>query len=391
MSSSSAVYILSGARTPVGGLSGALSNTPAVRLGAKAIEGALKRAKVEKKEVDEVFMGHVVQAGTGQAPARQASIFAGLDHNIPCTTINKVCGSGMKALICGTQSIMTGDNRTVVTGGMENMSMAPHLIMGLRKGIKFGHSELKDSMQLDGLWDVYSERPMGSCGEDCAALFKFSREKQDAFAIESFKRAQNAANEGIFKEEIVPVDITIKGKKSVVDQDEGPFKARFDKIPLLKPVFKKDGTITAANASTVNDGASAVVLGGEQYKNQAEFQILAHAGHAQDPGLFTTAPIEAMKKCAQKAGLPLDQIELFEINEAFAVVAMAAMEKLQLDHDKVNIYGGGISLGHPIGSSGSRIVVTLMTAMRRQKVRYGMASICIGGGEALSLIIERIR
>ena len=386
------VYILSGSRTPSGSFLGSLSSVAPPRLGATAIKGALDRSGIPKDAVDEVFMGQVVQAGTGQAPARQASLFAGLPESVPCTTINKVCGSGMKAVVCGFQSIVAGDNQAVVAGGMENMSLTPHLIAGSRRGTKFGNIELKDAMQWDGLWDVYSDMAMGNCAEECAKKFGFSREQQDAFAIESFKRAQRASEGGVFDEEISPVTIDGKrGESSLYNKDESPFKAKFEKIPTLKPAFDRDGTITAANASTINDGAAALVLGGETYKDRAQFKIVSHAAHAQNPTWFTTAPVSAMKKCLDKSGLSLKDIDIFEINEAFAVVVMAAIKELGLSQDKVNIYGGGVSLGHPIGCSGARILVTLMTAMKREKGRYGMASICIGGGEALSVAIERIK
>jgi acetyl-CoA C-acetyltransferase len=383
------VYILSGARTPNGSFMGPLSGVSAPKLGAVAIEAALKKANIDPASVDEVFMGNVITAGVGQAPARQASLFAGLSESTPCTTMNKVCGSGLKTIITGAQSILAGDNQLVVAGGMENMSMSPHLLMNSRTGNKFGDGVLKDSMQIDGLWDVYSDRAMGNCAEEAAAKFS-SRPEQDAYSIESFKRAQAAIKDGIFNQEIAPV--TIKNPKGdvVISTDDGPGKANFEKMPLLKPVFEKNGTITAANASTLNDGAAAVVLGGEKYKSQARFKIVSYASHAQNPTWFTTAPIMAMNKALTKAELKLEQIDLFEINEAFAVVALAAMKELKLDHSKVNIYGGGVSLGHPIGCSGTRIVVTLMTAMENKKAKYGMASICIGGGEALSLILERL-
>ena len=383
------VYILSGARTPSGSFLGSLSSVPAPKLGAVAIEAALKKAEVDGSKVDEVFMGNVVSSGVGQAPARQAAIFAGLPESVPCTTMNKVCGSGLKTIITAAQTILAGDNKLVVAGGMENMSQAPHLLMNSRNGIKFGEGAMKDSMQWDGLWDVYSNRAMGNCAEEAAAKYS-NREEQDAYSIESFKRAQAAIKDGIFNSEIAAV--TIKGPKgdTVVTTDEGPGKANFEKMATLKPAFEKSGTITAANASTINDGAAAIVLGGEEYKNQAKFKIVAYANHAQNPTWFSTAPVEAMKKVAAKANLKLDQIDLFEINEAFAVVALAAMKELKLDHNKVNVYGGGVSLGHPIGCSGTRIVVTLMNAMENKKAKYGMASICIGGGEALAMIIERL-
>ena len=383
------VYILSGARTPNGSFMGSLSNVSAPRLGAVAIKAALERAEVDSSVVDEVFMGNVVTAGIGQAPARQAAIFAGLPESVPCTTINKVCGSGLKTIITGAQSIMAGDNELVIAGGMENMSMAPHLLLNSRNGIKFGDAAMKDSMQWDGLWDVYSNRPMGNCAEEAAIKYS-NREEQDHFSIESFKRAQASIRDGVFHSEIAAV--TIKGPKGdvVVSVDEGPGKANFEKMTQLKPVFEKSGSITAANASTINDGAAAVVLAGEKYKSQAKFKIVSYAQHAQNPTWFTTAPVLAINKALARANLKIDQIDLFEINEAFAVVALIAMKELKLDHSKVNIYGGGVSLGHPIGASGARIVVTLMTAMENKKAKYGMAAICIGGGEALSLILERL-
>ena len=383
------VYILSGARTPNGSFMGSLSSVAAPKLGAVAIEAALKKAEIDFNLVDEVFMGNVITAGVGQAPARQAALFAGLPESVACSTVNKVCGSGLKTIIMGAQSILAGDNKVVVAGGMENMSMAPHLLMNSRNGIKFGDASMKDSMLLDGLWDVYSNRPMGNCAEEAAAKYS-NREEQDAYSIESFKRAQAAQKDGIFNSEIATV--TIKNPKGdiVVGVDEGPGKANFEKMATLKPAFDKNGTITAANASTINDGAAAVVLAGEEYKSQAKFKIVSYASHAQNPTWFSTAPIEAANKALAKASLKLDQIDLFEVNEAFAVVALAAMKELKLDHSKVNIYGGGVSLGHPIGCSGTRIVVTLMTAMENKKAKYGMAAICIGGGEALALVLERL-
>ncbi len=383
------VYILSGARTPNGSFLGSLSSVSAPKLGAVAIEAALKKAEISAELVDEVFMGNVVSAGVGQAPARQAALYAGLPDSTPCTTVNKVCGSGLKTIITGAQTIMTGDNQIVIAGGMENMSLAPHLLMNSRIGFKFGDATLKDAMSLDGLTDAYSNVAMGVCAEEAAKKYS-NREEQDAFSIESFKRAQAAIKDGIFNSEIAAV--TVKGAKGdvVVSVDEGPGKANFEKMASLKPAFDKNGSITAANASTINDGAAAIVLAGEKYKEQAKFKIISYAGHAQNPTWFSTAPVEAMQKALEKAQLKLDQIDLFEINEAFAVVALAAMKELKLDHNKVNIYGGGVSLGHPIGCSGTRIVVTLMNALERKKSKYGMAAICIGGGEALALVIERL-
>jgi acetyl-CoA C-acetyltransferase len=386
-----AVYILGGARTAIGSFLGGLSQVSAPKLGAAAIEGALIKANVEKSKVDEVFMGNVVTAGVGQAPARQALLGAGLPNTVPATTVGKVCGSGLQAVILGARSILTGDNQLVVAGGMENMSLAPHILMNSRNGFKYGPTEMKDSMQWDGLWDVYSNRAMGNCAEECSKKYNMSREEQDAFAIESFKRAQASVKDGVFKDEIVAVKIPSKG--GVVDfiEDEGPFKANFEKMPSLKPAFEKDGTITAANASTINDGAAAVVLGGEAFASQAEFKILAYASNAHEPTWFSTAPVDAIKKSLKKSGLSLEQIDLFEINEAFAAVTMAAMKELKIPHSKVNVFGGAVAIGHPIGASGARILVTLMNAMRRKKAKYGCAAICIGGGEALSLVVEKIR
>jgi acetyl-CoA C-acetyltransferase len=384
------VYILEGARTAQGSFLGSLSGVSAPKLGAIAIKNAVEKSKISGDKVEEVFMGNVVQAGVGQAPARQAAIFADLPESVECTTINKVCGSGLQTIILGAKSILCNDSEVVVAGGMENMSMAPHLLMNSRNGNKFGATEMKDSMQWDGLWDVYSDRPMGNCAEECVSKFGFTRKEMDEFSINSFKKAQAAITDGIFKSEIA--DVVIKGRKgdTIISEDEGPFKAKFDKIPQLRPAFQRDGTITAANASTINDGAAAIVLAGEKYKDQAKFKIISWAGHAQNPTWFTTAPVESTKKALSKAKLTIDQIDLFEINEAFAVVAMAAMKELEIPAEKVNIYGGGVSLGHPIGTSGTRIVLTLMNGLERTGKKYGCAAICIGGGEALSLIIERL-
>jgi acetyl-CoA C-acetyltransferase len=386
-----AIYLLSGARTSFGSFLGNLSTISAPRLGAVAIRGALDKAQIKSDQVQEVFMGNVVAAGVGQAPARQAALFAQLPESVPCTTINKVCGSGMQSLILAARSIQTQDNSLVVAGGMENMSLAPHLWMNSRSGVKFGPTEMKDSMQWDGLWDVYSDRAMGNCAEECVSKYGFTREQQDQFAIESFKRAQAAIKEGFFRKEIVEVKISGKKGDVVINEDEGPFKASFEKMPSLKPAFEKNGTITAANASTINDGAAAIVLGGDQYKDQAKFKLVAWVSHAQNPTWFSTAPVEAIKKVILKSHLSLEQIDLWEINEAFAAVTMAAMKELNLAHEKVNVFGGAVAIGHPIGASGTRIVITLMNAMEHLNKRYGCASICIGGGEALALIIEKVR
>lgn len=384
------VYILDGARTAQGSFMGSLSSVPATSLGAQAIKGALEKAKISADKVEEVLMGQVVQAGVGQAPARQACLFAGLPESVPCTTVNKVCGSGMQTVIMGAKSILADDAGLVVAGGMENMSLAPHIFMNSRNGVKFGSAEVKDSMQWDGLWDVYSDRPMGNCAEECTKKYDMSRESQDEYSIESFKRAQKAQSEGVFKSEITPVIISSRKGDIEVSEDEGPSKVKFEKIPQLRPAFDKNGTITAANASTINDGACALVLGGEEYKDQAKFKILGWASHAQNPTWFTTAPVEAMKKNLNKLNLSVSDIDLWEINEAFATVAMAAIKELELDTSKVNIFGGAVSLGHPIGVSGNRIILSLMNALERKGLKRGLASICIGGGEALSIVIERL-
>jgi acetyl-CoA C-acetyltransferase len=386
-----AVYILAGARTGFGSFMGNLSTIPATKLGAIAIEGALKKANIPGDRVGEVFMGNVISAGEGQAPARQAALFAKLPESVPCTTVNKVCGSGLQTVILGARSIMTEENSVVVAGGMESMSLAPHLLMNSRTGAKFGPTEMKDSMQWDGLWDVYTDRAMGNCAEECVTKYKMTREEQDQFAIESFKRAQAAVKEGLFKNEIVPVTIPSKKGDVVIDEDEGPFKANFEKMPSLRPAFEKTGTITAANASTINDGASAIVLGGDEFASTAKFKILSWATHAQNPTWFTTAPVEAIKKATQKAGVSVDQVDLWEINEAFAAVTMAAMKELKLPHEKVNVLGGAVAIGHPIGASGNRILMTLMNAMEHKNKKFGCAAICIGGGEALALVIEKVR
>jgi len=386
-----AVYLLSGARTAFGSFMGGLSSVPAPRLGAVAIKGALAKAGVGPDQVNEVFLGQVIQAGAGQAPARQATLFAGLPESVPAITLNKVCGSGLQAVIAGARSILTGENHIVVSGGMENMSLAPHLLPNARAGLKFGAAEMKDSMQWDGLWDVYTDRAMGNCAEECVAKYGMTRAEQDAFAIESFKRAQAASKDGFFKDEIVAVPVPAKGGSVDVLEDEGPFKANFEKIPGLRPAFDKNGTITAANASTINDGACALVLGGDNFAGTAKYKIVAWAGHAQNPTWFTTAPVGAIQKVLEKAKLKAEQIDLWEINEAFAAVTMAAMREFKLPAEKVNVHGGAVAIGHPIGASGARILLSLSNAMGRRQAKYGCAAICIGGGEALAVVLERVR
>ena len=393
---SESVVIASAVRTPIGSFLGALSQLSAPQLGSLAIEGAISAAGIKKDQIDEVIMGNVLTAGVGQAPARQASIFAHIPNSVPCTTINKVCGSGLKAVMLAAQSILTGDAQVVIAGGQENMSLTPHLLERSRSGYKMGHVQLTDSMIKDGLWDVYNNYHMGSAAELCAREKKVSREDQDAFAVESYRRAQNASKEGYFKSEIVSVMATPPGGREAVagGEDEEPFKVKFDKIPGLKPAFEKTGTVTAANASSINDGASALVVCSESKAKSLGLKplcrIIGQASAAQAPEWFTTAPAKAMDRVLKKTGLTLKDIDLFEINEAFSVVALATMRELLLDAKRVNINGGAVALGHPIGASGARILTTLIHALQRTNSRRGMASICIGGGEAAAVIVERL-
>lgn len=383
------VYILGGKRTAQGSFLGSLANVKATQLGATAIRGALEISKINSSEIEQVYMGQVLQAGVGQAPARQAAIAAGISWQAPCVTMNKVCGSGLQAIVSAAQSIMTTGTHLAVAGGMENMSLAPHY-MSLRQGHKYGNIDFKDSMQMDGLWDSFTDQSMGLCAEKSAQEFKISREEQDAFAINSFKKSQLAWEKNYFESEIEPVKIQTKGSEILITKDEGPFKADFSKIPHLKPAFKKDGTITAANASTINDGACALIIASEKYASQAEFKILGWAHYAQYCEDFASAPVGAIEKNLRDCKLTLNQIDLFEINEAFALVPLIAMKQLGIAPEKVNIYGGGVSLGHPIGASGARVVLTLMNALKRENKKLGLATLCIGGGEALSIIIERL-
>ena len=378
----------------MGSFLGALSSVPAPKLGAVAIQGALEAASVKADAVDEVFMGHVLQAGVGQAPARQAAMAAGLGHDVPCTTVNKVCSSGMKSIALGAQAIAAGDADVVVAGGMENMSMVPHYLDG-RKGAKFGNIKVQDGMLLDGLTDVYNATHMGNCAELCAKEKNISREAQDAFAIESYGRATKAWDEGKFKAEVVPVSVPQRrGDDLIVDCDEEYRNVKLDKIPALRPAFDREGTITAANASTLNDGASAVVLASEEavakHGLKPLAKILATADAAQAPEWFTTAPSLALPKALDKAGLHKEDIDLWELNEAFSVVGIANNQELGLDPQCVNIHGGAVALGHPLGSSGSRIVVTLIHALKDRGLTKGAAGICNGGGGASALVLEMV-
>ena len=388
------VFIVSAVRTPIGSFGGALSSVPATKLGAAAIEAAIKKAGISTDVIDEVFMGNVLQANEGQAPARQAALFAGVPNTVPCTTINKVCASGMKSIMFATQTILLGDNDVVIAGGMENMSSVPHYLPAMRNGMKLGNGKVIDGMVNDGLWDVYNNYHMGNAGELCASEYNFTREEQDAVAIESYKRSAAAWEAGNFNDEIIP--ITVPGRKGdvIVSEDEEFKNVMFDKIPKLRPVFQKDGTVTAANASTLNDGASALVLmSGEKVKELGLTPIAKVVGYgdaAGAPEWFTTAPGKAIPVALKRAKLELKDIEYYELNEAFAVVPMAAEKDLKLDHAKVNVWGSGCSLGHPLGNTGARLAVTLISVLKKNNAKYGAASLCNGGGGASALIIEAL-
>src|SRR5277367_617540 len=388
------VVIVGAARTPVGSFLGALSPLTAPQLGAVAIKAALERSGLAPSAVDEVWMGNVLQAGVGQAPARQAALFAGLPDTVPCNTLNKVCGSGLKAVVSAAQAIALGDADVVVAGGMESMSNAPYLSHTMRTGARMGNVELKDAMILDGLWDVYNQQHMGMCAEACASDFKISRANQDEFALESTQRAIRAQKEGAFKAEIVGVSVPQKkGEAVLVTEDEGPKSARPEKIATLKPVFKKDGTVTAANASSINDGAAALVLmSAERAKAEGRTVLARFVGQgtaARKPVEFTIAPTDAIRKLLTKTGHQTADVDLWEINEAFAVVAVANNQLLKLDSSKVNVRGGATSLGHPIGASGARLLITLLYAMKDLGKKRGVASLCIGGGEGIAVMVER--
>jgi acetyl-CoA C-acetyltransferase len=388
------VVIVSAVRTPIGSFMGSLSTVPATQLGAIAIKGALDKIKLDPNLVDEVLMGNVVQAGNGQAPARQAAIFAGLPNTVACTTVNKVCASGMKAVMQGAQAIMAGDAEIVVAGGMENMSLIPHYVH-LRNGVKFGPTTMVDGMQKDGLTDAYDNNAMGVSADLCASEYKISREEQDAFAIQSYERSAKAWSGGKFNNEIVPVEIPQRrGEPIIFSQDEEYTNVKLDKIPTLNAVFTKDGTVTAANASTINDGAAALVLMSEEKAMAMGLKPLAYiksyADAAQEPKWFTTSPAKALPKALDKAGLTVADVDYFEFNEAFAVVGLANAKILGLDNDKVNVNGGAVSLGHPLGCSGARIIVTLINVLEQNNATVGAAAICNGGGGASAIVIERI-
>lgn len=389
------VYIVSAARTPIGSFGGSLSGVSATQLGAIAIKGALEKAGVDPKEVNEVLMGNVIAANLGQAPARQAAIGAGLGVNVPCTIVNKVCASGMKAVMFGAQTIMTGQNDVVVAGGMESMSNIPYYIPKARFGYKYGNGELVDGLLKDGLWEVYNEFAMGNCGDHTAKEMNISREEQDAYAIESYKRTAKASKSGKFAAEIVPVSVPQrKGDAIVITEDEEYKNVNFEKIPQLRPVFSKEGTVTAANASTINDGASALVLMSKEKADKLGIKPLAKirgfADAAQEPLWFTTSPALAIPKAIKNAGLEAAQIDFYEINEAFSVVAIANNRKLDLNPEKVNVFGGAVALGHPLGCSGARIITTLTNVLNQKDAQFGVAGICNGGGGASAIVIERV-
>lgn len=394
MTSLAPVYIVAASRTPIGAFLGALSPVTAPRLGAAVIEAALKKANVTPDKVGEVFMGNVLSAGIGQAPARQAAIYAGIPTSVPATTVSKVCGSGLQAVIFGAKTVALGDADLVVAGGMESMSNVPYYMPGARSGLRMGNATLIDGMIHDGLWDPYGNFHMGTAGDACAREYKFSREAQDDFAKESFRRALAAQREGLFAAEITPVSVPQKkGDALLVKDDEGPPAGKPEKFASLKPAFGKDGTVTAANASSINDGASALVLASERAVKEHGLEpmarIVGYGGAAQAPEWFTTAPAAAIKNTTQKLGLTTDQIDLYEINEAFAVVALAVNKLCNLDPQKVNVRGGAVALGHPIGASGARVLTTLLHAMKDRNAKRGLATLCIGGGEALALVVER--
>ena len=372
------VVIVSAARTPIGSFMGALSTVPAPKLGSIAIKGALEKIGLKPELVEEVLMGNVVQAGTGQAPARQAAIYAGIPNTVPCTTVNKVCASGMKAIMLGAQSIALGENSIVVAGGMENMSLIPHYAY-MRNGVKFGPATLVDGMQKDGLVDAYDQNAMGVCADACATEHKFSREDQDAYAIQSYKRSAEAWKAGKFSDEVVPVEVPQRrGEPIIVNEDEEYKNVKLDKIPALRPAFTKDGTVTAANASTINDGLEPLAF------------IKGYADAAQEPEWFTTAPAKALPKALERAGVAISDVDYFEFNEAFSVVGLANTKLLGLTDANVNVNGGAVSLGHPLGCSGARITITLLNILKQNNAKLGAAAICNGGGGASAIVLERI-
>ncbi len=390
----SETLIFSAKRTPIGAFGGSLSTVSATDLGASAIKEAVSASGIDEKHLGEAIMGNVLTAGVGQAPARQAVIKAGLPKSVASMTINKVCGSGLKAVMLGADSIRLGHSKALVVGGMENMSLSPHIMPKSRTGYRMGSVTVEDSMLKDGLWDPYNNWHMGNAAELCVKEHSFTREDQDAFAIESYEKSQSAQEKGLFKNELTKVEVPGRKGSTFVEVDDEPGKAMFDKIPKLRPAFEKEGTITAANASKINDGAAALVLGHETMTSETSVKplakIIGYTTLAQDPKWFTTAPVFAMKNLLEQTGKTVSDIDLFEINEAFSVVTMAAQKELSIPDEKVNVHGGAVSLGHPIGASGARIFTTLVHALHAKDKTFGMASICIGGGEAVAVLIERI-
>jgi len=388
------VVIVSAKRTAVGSLGGSLASFSSGQLGSFAIKSVIEDSKIDPQLIDEVIMGNVLMGGQGQAPARQAAIFAGLPNKVECMTINKMCGSGLKSVMLAQQAIALGDADIIIAGGQESMSNAPYMLLNARNGYRLGHGEIKDSIVLDGLWDVYNNIHMGSCAESCARDFSFKREELDAFAIESYKRAIEATNSGRFKDEILPIKIMSKSGEQIIDKDEEPFRVKFDKIPTLKPVFDKNGVVTAANASSINDGAAALLVMSEEKAKALGLkplvEIVAQSSAAKAPIEFTTAPADAINKVLKKAGMTTKDIKLYEINEAFAVVSLAVNKLLGLTGENVNVNGGAVALGHPIGASGARILVTLIYEMKKRNLEFGLASLCIGGGEASALIVKNL-
>lgn len=386
------VVIVSAKRTPIGSFNGSLSSFTAGQLGSIAIKAVVEDSKIDTNLIDEVIMGNVLTGGQGQAPARQAALFAGLPNKVECMTINKMCGSGLKAVMLAQQAILAGDAEIIIAGGQESMTNAPYILSKARNGYRLGHGEIQDLIVLDGLWDVYNQIHMGSCAEVCAKEFKFSREELDEFAINSYKRAIKATQSGRFRDEIVPVKVAGKKGETIVDKDEEPERVVFEKIPTLKPVFEKDGIVTAANASSINDGAAALLVMSEEKAKELGLkplvEIVAQASAAKAPIDFTTAPADAINKVLRKVKMNVNDIDLYEINEAFAVVSLAVNKLLNLSIDKVNVNGGAVALGHPIGASGARILTTLIYEMKKRNVEYGLASLCIGGGEASALIVK---
>ena len=386
--------IVSFSRTPIGSFLGSLASVSSPKLGAAAIAGAVTKANLDLKQITQVIMGNVLSAGVGQAPARQAAIYSGLSDSVNCLTINKMCGSGLESIILADQLIKNNPDEIIIAGGMENMSQAPHYLLNSRLGTRLGEGKLVDGMIVDGLWDIYNDKHMGNCAEMCAEKFSISREEQDDFAIQSYERSQASISNGTFDSELIPVDINSRKGTITVDKDEEPQRVSFEKLKSLRTVFQKDGTITAGNASTINDGAAACLIMSENKSKELGMtpiaRIVDYSSHSHDPEWFTTAPIFSTQKLLKQQNLKASNIDIYEINEAFSVVTLAAIKELNLDPQRVNPYGGAVSLGHPIGASGARIMCTLLNSMINKDKKMGVSSICIGGGEALSMLVERI-